>query len=185
YFFKNEIEPIIVNVKENTKKMEELLEPGKIICVHCGTLNDPHNEMCIKCGKKLIKSSIGEGQGVFTTLINKLKKLNNINDLPSYITLLIKLSNNTLTNMSAIKSQLEQVQNETVYSLLEKVNLVLDNLFFIREKIAILNTTDLNIINFETLEEIITHIEPVSEELEKELNDIYSFVKSFSNVQLE
>ncbi|MFN3996131.1 MAG: hypothetical protein ACK4GR_06355, partial [bacterium] len=84
YYFKNEIEPIIKEVKEDTQKIEKLLEPEKIMCVHCGTLNDPYNEVCTNCGKKLIKSAIRESQGVFTTILNKLRKINDINELPSY-----------------------------------------------------------------------------------------------------
>ncbi|MFN3995993.1 MAG: hypothetical protein ACK4GR_05645, partial [bacterium] len=87
--------------------------------------------------------------------------------------------------MDTIKSQLEQVQNETVYSLLEKINLIIDHLNFIREQVAVLNTRELNTINFETIEEIIAQVESPVEELEKNLNDLYSFVKSFENVQLE
>lgn len=182
-YFKNHIESLILEVREDTKKIEKLLEPEKIVCLNCGYSNEFYRENCAQCGKKLLKPSLIESQGVFKTILTKLKKLNDLKELSSYITLMLNFSNSALSNMNSLKLQLERIQNEIVYDILDKVNIIINNLLFIREKIAILNTYDPSSITFEILEEVISEIDVPIEELEQNLNSLYSFIKSLDNTR--
>jgi len=176
-YFEAEIEPLILEIKSDYSKLEKILEPQKIMCLNCGYKNEPYNDYCIKCGKKLIKPQT-ETESTIKNIFSKMKKTDNLDEISSYSILLMNILNNSLSTLENIRNLLEGIQNEQSLQILDKINIIIEDILIIREKVSfILN----NEITFETFDDIIKEVEQIVDELDKKLEEIYSSVRSLQN----
>lgn len=176
-YFETEIEPLILEIKSDYSKLEKILEPQKVICFNCGYKNEPYNDYCAKCGKKLIKPQI-ETESIIKSIFSKMKKTDNLDEISSYSIILMNILNNSLSTLENIRNLLEGIQNEQSLQILDKINLIVEDILIIREKVSfILN----NEITFEIFDDIIKEVEQIVDDLDKKLEEIYSSVKALQN----
>ncbi|MEN3014479.1 MAG: zinc ribbon domain-containing protein [bacterium] len=178
-YFETDIEPTIVEIKTEYIKLEKLLlESEKVKCIQCGYEENPENDYCSKCGSKLIKPQREQKTGI-KNIYSKLAKAINTQEVSSYAIILINLTNNSILSLENIKSSIESIdqaqKDKTVQDILNKINIIIDDLVFLREKASLLAN---NQVSPEETEELILSLEPVVEEIEQNTNDLYSQVRS-------
>lgn len=174
-YLEKEIEPILLDIKEDYVKLEKLLEPEKIVCLNCGHKNDPYNEFCVKCGKKLLKVKT-ESKSAIKNIFSKLS-MANIEEAKSISIILMNILNNSLSGLENIKSTIEQLQGDNISEIIEKINSILEDIMYIREKISLFINDQ---IKEEEISNIIQELEPIVEELDQRIENLYSFIKSLS-----
>ncbi|MCX7758712.1 MAG: hypothetical protein N2169_03755 [bacterium] len=178
-YFETNIESIIISVREDYSKLEKLLEPEKIVCINCGYQNELYTDSCVKCGKKLIKVHT-EPKSTIKTIFSKLAKITNSSEISSYAVILMNILNNSLSTLENIRVSIEGIkfeesQSDFITELINKMNSVIEDIIIIREKISFIINNE---ITLEEFDEIITEIEPITDELDKKIEYLYSTVKS-------
>jgi len=179
--FENNIEPVLINLREDYNKIENILEPQKVVCFNCGTENDPYLDNCIKCGKKLFKPQL-ESKGVIKTIISKISKISDISELDNYLIILMNILNNSYSGINEIHKSLDNIQAPEVEDLKLKIDNILNHLSFIREKVSFLMN---NQISLDDVYNFVSEVDPVVDDLDNQLSILYSNVKQLATFTQE
>ncbi|MCS7164931.1 MAG: zinc ribbon domain-containing protein [Candidatus Calescibacterium sp.] len=178
-YFERNIQPIILEVKQDYIKVEKILEPEKIICISCGYQNEHFEEFCSKCGKKLIKVQ-SEQKSTIKTVFSKIAKITDPQEIPSYAIVLMNILNNSLSNLENIRTELEklnidQTQNEFIPEITNKITAIIEDISFLRDKVSyIIN----NQISLKELDSIIVEVEPIVNDLDSKIEELYSTIRT-------
>ncbi len=176
-YFQNNLESLILDLKEDSKKLEKLLEPEKIICVNCGHSNDSSEEYCKNCGKKLIKPTT-ESKGTIKLLLSKLYKTNDKEEIISILSLINSILNNILSNINSIKNSLDSLKGEPVTEIIIKIENIIEAILSIKDKMNYLSSNKELII--QELEKLRDEMEQQVYNMEKQSEELYNYIKNLS-----